>query len=222
MADFDAAVYKTLKFEGGFVNNRNDPGGPTNFGITLRVLQGCGELGDADLDGDIDIDDMQILTKDVAISIYRDLYWRGDGIFSQAIAEKHFDMSVNMGVVTASKYLQLACLQLDTNLSILVDGVIGPKSVETINCLPEEDIMAALVKLHAGHYWNIIEYDIRKNAISRGWPSEAITCALEAIKSKDVTVAYSVLVEIKKLKLKEGKLDFLRGWMRRAEDTFGI
>ena len=39
MADFKQAIAKVLKNEGGYVDNPNDLGGTTNFGISLRFLQ---------------------------------------------------------------------------------------------------------------------------------------------------------------------------------------
>ena len=40
MADFQIAVHKTLVHEGGFVDNKNDSGGQTKYGITQADLPG--------------------------------------------------------------------------------------------------------------------------------------------------------------------------------------
>jgi lysozyme family protein len=39
VADFDVALFITLRFEGGYVNNPSDPGGETNKGITMATFQ---------------------------------------------------------------------------------------------------------------------------------------------------------------------------------------
>ena len=36
--NFDDCLKFTLQFEGGFVNNPKDPGGPTNLGVTQATL----------------------------------------------------------------------------------------------------------------------------------------------------------------------------------------
>ncbi len=49
MASFDLYLPQLLRFEGGFVDDPNDPGGATNRGITLATFQRCAQalLGQA-------------------------------------------------------------------------------------------------------------------------------------------------------------------------------
>ena len=64
MADFERAVEKTLKLEGGFVNDPDDPGGATKYGITEATARAHGYTGD-----------MRELPLDVAREIYKKSYW---------------------------------------------------------------------------------------------------------------------------------------------------
>ena len=58
MGCFSKAITVILKHEGGFSNHSSDPGGATNYGISLRWLKSEGLYGDLDDDGDVDIDDI--------------------------------------------------------------------------------------------------------------------------------------------------------------------
>jgi len=54
-----------LQFEGGFVNNAADRGGPTNFGITAGTLGGARKLG-----RNATVDEVRTLARADAASIY--------------------------------------------------------------------------------------------------------------------------------------------------------
>ena len=72
MSNFESAVEKVLKHEGGYVDHANDPGGATNYGISLRfVKQSTGIDLDVDGDGDIDADDIKAMTPEQAKEIYK-------------------------------------------------------------------------------------------------------------------------------------------------------
>ena len=57
MADVNILAPFILKWEGGFVNHPNDPGGATNMGVTLKTWKSQGY--DKDGDGDIDVIDLK-------------------------------------------------------------------------------------------------------------------------------------------------------------------
>jgi len=122
MADFNKAIEKTLVNEGGYVWDKDDRGGETNFGISKRAYPNV---------------DIKNLTVTGAKEIYKRDYWdkvKGDSIESQVVAEELFDTAVNMGARTASKLLQ-GCA------GVTPDGFIGDKSLEAINAIDEELLM---------------------------------------------------------------------------------
>jgi lysozyme family protein len=113
---FSEAIAIVLKHEGGYVNDPDDPGGETNYGISKRSFPKY---------------DIKNLTEDDAKDIYKQHYW--DVSKAQKLKDElrldYFDMCVNMGQRTAVK-----CLQKATNnapgTKIAVDGRIGPNTIK--------------------------------------------------------------------------------------------
>jgi lysozyme family protein len=127
MAKLDICFPHLLKWEGGYANDPDDPGGQTNYGIT-DGLDGI-EDGKIDIDGDRIPDvDVKDLTPEQAKVIYKREFWdkmRGDEIQSQAIAGIMFDGFVNCG--------KWGIKLLQRIISVPDDGVFGPQSVRVLN-----------------------------------------------------------------------------------------
>lgn len=110
MANFDEAYQRTLKFEGGWVNDDNDSGKETYKGIS-RVYEKNWEgwkIVDVykkkpNFPKNLEADKkLQELVK----SCYRKNYWNviwGDKIRNQKVANDLYDTAVNMGVGTSIK-----------------------------------------------------------------------------------------------------------------------
>jgi lysozyme family protein len=90
--NFEACLAFTLKYEGGYVNNPRDPGGPTNLGVTIATLSH--ELGRK-----ATVDDVKRMTRQQAASIYRKKFWNTiDGeTLPRGVDAVLFDISVNSG-----------------------------------------------------------------------------------------------------------------------------
>ena len=89
-ADFDVAVEPLLKIEAGFVDDPNDPGGATNFGITIHTLAAWRKTG-------VTIDDVKNMKVDEAKAIYKAEWWERLGLFElpQSMATALLIMTVN-------------------------------------------------------------------------------------------------------------------------------
>lgn len=114
--DFDAAFDRLLGHEGGYVNHPNDPGGETNWGITVAVARANGYTGA-----------MRDMPRDFAKQVYRRQYWaavRGDDL-PGALAFQVFDAAVNHGVGQAVKWLQSV-------VGTTQDGIIGPMTLAAV------------------------------------------------------------------------------------------
>jgi lysozyme family protein len=137
MANFEYAIKKTLKHEGGYNEVKGDAGGATNYGISLRFLKSIYKTNnwvDVDNDGDVDANDIKNLSENQAKKIYYEQFWLANKciyIEDDEVAAKFFDMTVNMGGKQAAKLLQQALNHLGYELA--VDGVIGQGTLSAIN-----------------------------------------------------------------------------------------
>lgn len=112
--------------EGGFVNDPDDPGGATNYGVTIGTMRRLGL--DLDGDGDVDVEDVRALTVDKAVEIFLSHYFTRPGLAGLPgdLQPSAFDMYVNAGA-NAVKILQR--LLVDMGEAVAVDGVIGPQTL---------------------------------------------------------------------------------------------
>jgi len=112
--------------EGGFVNDPNDPGGATNFGVTIHAMRRLGL--DLDGDGDVDETDVRALPRERAVEIFIAHYYRAARIdrLPEALQPAVFDMQVNAGS-NAVRILQR--LLREMGHEIAVDGIIGPQTI---------------------------------------------------------------------------------------------
>ncbi len=112
--------------EGGFVNDPADPGGATNFGVTIHTLRRLGL--DLTGDGQVNEADVRSLTRAQAVEIFIAHYFRRPGLSAlpEAIQPSVFDMYVNAGS-NAVKVLQRLLTAM--GFACTDDGTIGPLTI---------------------------------------------------------------------------------------------
>jgi len=148
MAEFQPAVTITLQNEGGFFLNPVT-GEIVNHGITLKFVRSSGYKPDADEQF------IRDLSTAEASAIYRTYFWDPYHIGSiddQSLADKVFDLTVNMGP-GALELLQSAVNARGGTCS--VDGVLGPVSIGQINALDAGQLLAQYKELAAQRYARI-------------------------------------------------------------------
>lgn len=149
MSDSKIAIAKTLINEGGYVNNPNDSGGPTKYGITQRDLPGT---------------DIENLTPEQATAYYMEHYWKPlySQIESQDIADKLFDMGVLFGIGTAVKLAQ-------TVLNTVADGIFGPNSLSMLNQVDPFSFLQAFKMALVSHVIGICDAQPKDRVFLGGW-----------------------------------------------------
>lgn len=112
---FDQAFDRLIGLEGGYVNDPNDPGGETKYGISRRSYPG--EM-------------IRTMTLDRAKEIYLRDYWgpAGCDFVPDAIKFDLFDMAVNSGVSAAIKTLQ-------RTVGVDEDGKLGPLTLQALQSM---------------------------------------------------------------------------------------
>jgi lysozyme family protein len=148
---FDYLMYQ----EGGYVNDRKDPGGETKFGISKRSYPNL---------------DIKNLTRDQAKQIYFCDFWmkaKCENIDDDNIAIKFFDLAVHAGIPQAVKLIQRALRA--TGTQVIEDGIIGPITLATINKADPTDLLSALKSESAGYYRLIANANPSQQKFIEGW-----------------------------------------------------
>lgn len=178
---FENAINTILKHEGVFSDDKNDPGGVTKYGISLRYLM-TNPDGDINGDGVINADDIKMMTIAQAARFYKADFWdknKLDLINDQYVQTKIFDMSVNMGIRQANIIVQKSLNTLNPQRPLLVDGILGSKSFAAINnCLPV-DLIFTLCKQSVIFYTELVKQKPKLGVFLKGWLARAnSTCGL--------------------------------------------
>lgn len=120
--------------EGGYVNDPDDPGGATKYGVTIHTMRRLGL--DLDGNGRVDAADVRQITREQAVTIFLTHYFLKPRIaeLPESLHATVFDMYVNAGG-NAVKILQRLLNQMGEQVA--VDGAIGPQTI------------AATVRAHA-------------------------------------------------------------------------
>lgn len=110
--DFDTAFERLIGHEGGWVNDPNDPGGETKFGISRRSYP---------------TEIIRTMTLERAKEIYKRDFWGPAGCDAVPDALKFdlFDTAVNAGVKTAIKMLQKSVGEDE-------DGILGARTLQAV------------------------------------------------------------------------------------------
>ncbi|MHA1905164.1 MAG: holin-associated N-acetylmuramidase [Candidatus Thorarchaeota archaeon] len=124
----DTITNGIIQREGGFVNDPDDPGGATNFGVTIGTMRSLGV--DINNDGTVDTEDVKLMTAERAGEIFKKEFFVRPGIdkLPPELQATVFDMQVNSGG-NAIKILQRV-LNRHLETPLTVDGVIGPNTLE--------------------------------------------------------------------------------------------
>lgn len=186
--------------EGGFVDDRDDPGGVTNRGITIGTARRLGL--DLDGDGDIDRADVALITFDHAVEIYIKQYYYAAGIDRLPVDLQPgvFDMNVNAGS-NAAKILQR--LLLDFGEIVVADGVIGRMTAAAAHRVAASIGGVALADAYAiarrGYYYNLADhrpasrkYARRRDGGKGGWIVRAEEFLSPALRLTDAQHAVRV------------------------------
>ncbi len=162
--------------EGGYVNDPDDPGGATKYGVTLGTMRRLG----LDLTGDKRVTeaDVRRLTRENARDIYVEHYFHRPGLASlpEPLQATVFDMYVNAGG-NAVRVLQRLLNEMGEVLE--VDGALGPKTLAAAkrasNAAPDH-IADAYGIARRGYYYALADarpasrkYARRRDGGKGGW-----------------------------------------------------
>lgn len=160
---------KLLKLEGGLSFHKNDKGGTTKYGISLRFLQANGI--DVNKDGVVNDRDVIELTKEQALELFYKYFYKPlkcDDIKDDKLAANLFDMGVNAGVRTAALLLQKLLNRY--NAGIREDGIIGLRTLEAVNQIADRtDLNRDYVHERINYYESICLRDKSQTVFLNGW-----------------------------------------------------
>lgn len=182
MADIQIAFEEIIRpYEGLYSNHPEDNGGETIWGIARKKHASAfvWSLVDAakmksgfpeNMRFDYDI-------LNTVHNFYRAHFWNKlllDYVKDQKVANEVFDIAVNCGTATGGMYLQRALNVLNRNgkdyADLIVDGIVGPKTLNVINNHPRTDrVLKTLNILQGYRYISLSELEKNYEVFTNGW-----------------------------------------------------
>lgn len=183
MSSFDISCEVILKHEGGLVDHPADPGGITNFGISLRfmqktfpLLQKFGVALSFPIPNTPDM--IRNLSRDQAREIYRTCWWdffRYDKITDQLVATKLFDMAVNMGppsttlAATGQANILFQRALAACGEHVFDSGTLVPSDYDSANRVDASDLLHAMCDQQARFYTDLAAAKPNLAVFLPGW-----------------------------------------------------
>lgn len=157
---FARALEHVLRMEGGWSNDPYDPGGATNFGITLRdYARSKGVVLTSANAGGL-TEELRHISPQTVETIYRERYWHAArcDLLAPSMAVMHFDAAVNHGTNGAGRMLQEA-------LRVPVDGIIGPQTLAAARSAQQMPTVMAYAEIRRRAYRRLRQFW----RFGRGW-----------------------------------------------------
>ncbi|MBP8005363.1 MAG: glycoside hydrolase family 108 protein [Acinetobacter sp.] len=151
---FNQVFERTIVHEGGWVNNPKDPGGETNWGITIATARANGYQGP-----------MKSLTRKQASEIYYKAFWLRANCeqYTGAISYQLFDAAVNHGIGNAIRMLQRA-------VGVVDDGKVGPITLAAIKSMTLDDVLVLFIAERLEFFTRLSTF----NTFGRGWARRVV------------------------------------------------
>lgn len=160
MSDFfDFAFKYTIKNEGGFVNNPNDKGGPTKWGIIQREYSKY--LGHW-----ASLEEMKSMPIDHARDIYKKKYWASIKLHlieSENVAIALFDRAVLNGLRGVSNFVRKVLDKESKPLSQFYD------CIDEVNATNPQAFVLRLADVCEAHHRARVESDPSQKVFLLGW-----------------------------------------------------
>lgn len=178
MSPFDEAFNWILAAEGGYVNNPKDPGGATKLGVSLKAvkLRDVDKDGlldfDLDKDGDVDAEDIKLVTVADAKRFYKEDYWslKGAGFSNKLSCDSLprrwgivvFDAAVLQGPRTAVALMQRA-------IGVTDDGILGPGTLNKLKAIQDQKQESPKLARFAQHRLDRMRKHPQADTFFPGW-----------------------------------------------------
>lgn len=160
MAKIEQIIPFVLKWEGGYVHHPNDRGGATNKGVTYKTWEAyCKKKGK-----EASLSTLRKMTNAEWMEIFRTGYWdawKADSIMSQRVANICVDWSWMSGIKVIKKVQKM--------LGLTADGIVGPKTLASINGHSEDALFGQIKELRKKYYESIVRKDPTQQIFLKGW-----------------------------------------------------
>lgn len=154
MGRFDTCVAFVLEREGGYVDDPDDHGGATNYGITQATYdQYRARSG-------LTPQSVRDMPQSEAKGVYLTDYWLAVSAdkFPEPLDCVMFDTAVQHGVGTAIRMLQRV-------VGVPIDGICGPVTRQAAQTY----LARALLRNRREYYADIIRHDPTQKKFEKGW-----------------------------------------------------